>query len=214
MITAEKRHEETIVELSEKYKSEGYSILSQPPFPLHGYIPDLIVSNQDGGFIIEVKVKSSNISVEKFKSIAEEVATHQNWRFLLVTLDDIFDTFPDHSEYVNIDWNQIGSRLKKVQQIFDIEILDAAILYLWTVFEIMMRKRTFDLKLPFDKFPNYRLVNHLYTEGEISIDELDTIKDLLIIRNKLAHGDLLDIDTSVCNTYFSVINSLYNEWKN
>lgn len=54
MITAEKRHEETIVELSEKYKSEGYSILSQPPFPLHGYIPDLIVSNQDSGFIIEV----------------------------------------------------------------------------------------------------------------------------------------------------------------
>lgn len=130
--------------------SEGYSVSRDPdrlPFPLRGYVPDLIVSKNGGGFIIEVKNKSSGISIETVKRLAEEVATHESWRFLLVTLDDIGDTSPKNSEYVNVCWNQIGSRLKKVQQILDLEIFDAAILYLWTVFEIMMRKRTFDLKL-------------------------------------------------------------------
>lgn len=210
-------HEEKIIELCEKYQGEGYSVSRDPdrlPFPLRGYVPDLIVSKNGGGFIIEVKNKSSGISIETVKRLAEEVATHESWRFLLVTLDDIGDTSPKNSEYVNVCWEEIGSRLKKVQQILDLEIFDAAILYLWTVFEIMMRKRTFDLKLPFDKFSNHQLINYLYTEGEISIDELDIIKGFLVIRNKLAHGDLLNIDTSVCNTYFSVINSLYNEWNN
>jgi len=81
--------------IAEKYRLQGFEVVSEPsksllPFDLGNYCPDLIATKgSDVGYIIELKNSIAKISVDRYREIAEIVAQHHGWRFLLITGEDI-----------------------------------------------------------------------------------------------------------------------------
>jgi len=77
--------------IAEKYKSQGFEVVIEPskfllPFDLGNYCPDLMArKGSDEGYIIEIKNSIAKISVDRYREIAEIVAQHHGWRFLLIT---------------------------------------------------------------------------------------------------------------------------------
>jgi len=82
--------------IAEKYKTQGFEVVLQPkkedlPFDLGTYRPDLIAKKTPNEcYIIEVKGSTSLTSIDRYREIAEIVAQHAGWSFLLVTGDDIY----------------------------------------------------------------------------------------------------------------------------
>lgn len=211
-------HEKKIIELSRKYKELGYKVISNPsknqmPFVVGNYIPDLIIEKDGEGFFIEVKVKSKNISLDRFQAIAEEIATHKNWRFLLVTLDDNIEDISQTVENNLDSWDMISERLNKAKQISLIEV-DAAMIYLWTIFEMMLRKRCIELGLVIDKLPIKQIINQMYTQGEITVKQINTLEKFMDARNYLVHGYSKESNIKIFQKYWIYVFTFFNEWSN
>jgi uncharacterized protein YutE (UPF0331/DUF86 family) len=56
------------------------------------------------------------------------------------------------------------------------------------IFEAMMRKQAEQASIPIERFPTSSLIKHLYSQGELSIEQFDKTTELLTVRNQLVHG--------------------------
>ncbi|MDV3348106.1 hypothetical protein QGP82_05355 [Leptothoe sp. LEGE 181152] len=188
--------EATAKELQEK----GYDVIVEPssdsiPFALGGYTPDLVAFRGNNGIILEVKESSARFSVDRFQELAERIAAHEGWRFLLVTLDDVTDSlFPNGDDGLP-SWTTLQTKLASVETLIQNEMLEPALLYLWSCIEGLLRKQAMVQKLPIDRLPPVKLVNHMYSSGEISMDEFDVIRAALEKRNRVAHGLVTSLST-------------------
>lgn len=78
-LNQQKFHGDLEARVAEKYQQQGFSVTKNPtcsrlPFDLGGYKPDLIVQKDpDQNYVIEIKNSSRQISVDRFRSIAEIV---------------------------------------------------------------------------------------------------------------------------------------------
>ena len=52
----------------------------------------------------------------------------------------------------------------------------------------MMRKQAEQASIPIERFPTSSLIRHLYSQGELSIEQFDKTTELLTVRNQLVHG--------------------------
>ena len=81
---------------------QGFEVVIEPsksliPFDLGNYYPDLIArKGSNEGYIIELKNSIAKISVDRYREIAEIVAQHHGWRFLLITGEDISSDNPQN----------------------------------------------------------------------------------------------------------------------
>lgn len=206
-----------INDLAEKYTLEGFAVTREPsetnlPFDLGGYRPDLIVTKDNSGFIVEVKDKLTRLPVERFRALAEEVGKHPGWRFLLVTLDDegnselpgVIDAIPD--------WSELSRRTSQAFTLLAEKTNEPALLYLWGIFEAILRRRATEALIPIERFPALRLINHMYSLGELSVSQHDLVIAILEIRNKLAHGFLVNVDGNLASRFATLIETLLAEW--
>ncbi len=179
--------------VAEDYRREGFEVIIEPqpgelPFDLDLYHPDLLVKKSDNeGFIIEVKGSTDRISVDRYREIAETVSEHPGWRFLLVTGKD---SVPDSQENTKqlLSWADIQRRRKQSEQLIAIGELEAAFLSLWAITEALMRRQAEQALIPIERFPTVSLIKHLYTQGELSIEQYDKAMSLVDVRNRLVHG--------------------------
>jgi REase_AHJR-like len=211
-------HDKQIDYLATQYAKEGFEIFKEPskehfPFDLGNYKPDLIVKNKDGsGFILEVKTSTSRASVEKYQLIAQEISSHPGWRFLLVTLEDIDAKIESNSLERLLTWHQINEKLGQAKAIATDSALEPAILYLWSIFEAALRKRAISQKIPIERFPLPKLLNQMYSMGEISVDEFDLCQEYMAKRNRIAHGFNQMVDLAFFNKFFQLVTDLLNQW--
>jgi len=64
----------------------------------------------------------------------------------------------------------------------------AAFLLLWSALEGSLRLLGRRAQLPLENLPSSALIRELYSAGEISRDQFETLMRLLPVRNHLAHG--------------------------
>lgn len=204
--------------MASTYAEQGFTVLREPstnelPFDLGGYRPDLMATKEDTGLIIEVKTKASHISVDRFQSLAQEISRHHGWRFLLVTLEEDVDSskIPMTSNELPT-WPQLATKLQQVQALIAEGALEPAILYLWGIFEAALRKRAIDHSIPVERLPALRLLNHMYSQGEVSVDDIDLFREFMSKRNRIAHGANELIDSALVVSVFQSINHLLAEW--
>lgn len=210
-------HDKKIDSLAQNYMQQGFVVVKEPsadaiPFDLGGYRPDLIVKKGDENLIIEVKTKASRVSVDKFQSLAQEIARHNGWRFLLVTLDDV-----GHSEVSTTNdelptWHQIEHKLQQTQALIAENAVEPATLYLWSIFEAALRKRAIDQNIPIERLPASMLINHMYSQGEVSVNEINIFREFMNKRNRLAHGVNEEIDHLWLALVFESVNRVLTEW--
>lgn len=201
-----------LLRVAQKYRQEGYEVVTESqknelPFDLGVYRPDLVVKKSDGtGFVIDVKTSASPISIERYRDIAETVAKHKGWRFLLVTGDEQEDL-----EQL-ISRQEIAQRKEKSKHLIAIGESEAAFLSLWSIVEALMRRQAEEALIPIERFPPVALIKHLFSQGEISIEQFDKAMSLVEVRNRLVHGfQTQGLDKSVIELQ-ALVDDLMNLW--
>jgi hypothetical protein len=211
------QHDEKIDSITQELEDNGYIVLIEPsdsnlPFDLGGYDPDLIATKNDDGIILEVKGSLKRLSIDRFQEIAERIASHPGWRFLLVTLDDSSENILFSDENSLPSWEALNSQLLNLQMLIQESLFEPAILFFWSITEAALRKRAITQHLPIQRFPTIALLNHSYSSGEISVTEFDLLKDCLKIQEKVAHGVMTSIDPEILKLAQRTIQSLIKQW--
>jgi hypothetical protein len=206
-----------IQSVAQDLAKKGYRVVIEPksedlPFSLGSYRPDIIAFAEKGGLIIEVKLTSSQVSADRFQEIAETIASHENWRFRLITLDDMSQISILNQDEDLPSWESLKSKLISIETLIQNLMIEPALLYLWGVIEVILRKRAIIQNLPIERFSMKKLLNHMYSSGEISMDELDLIQALFEKRNRIAHGLMTPVRNDDVEKLFQTTISLVNQW--
>jgi hypothetical protein len=202
--------------VAEKYLQQGFSVITNPPlsslpFDLGGYRPDLIAQKEsDQNYIIEIKNSSRQISVDRFRAIAENVQSHPGWRFLLVTSDD---DLPIGSEGDLLRYDESLLRADQAEALIASGAAEAAFLFLWSTLEGMMRRRSIESAIPIGRLMPLAMTSHLYSQGELSRLQFHRIKDLISSRNRAAHGYHDPQLEEGARELLLLVRELANEWK-
>jgi hypothetical protein len=179
--------------LARQYQQSGYEVKVRPstadiPFDLGGYQPDLLLSESSGlKYLVEVKGKHA-LSVDRLREIAEKVSQQPGWRFLLVTDHDELGADVDPQAEKLLQVGQIRQRLDDAGRMLTEGHREAAFLWLWTAFEAALRRRAVAADLPIERLSASSIVNYLYSEGELSLNQFELAGGLIKTRNSVAHG--------------------------
>jgi hypothetical protein len=176
----------------EKYRQQGFDVVVAPqpedlPFDLGNYRPDLLIKKSThNGYIIEIKRDSAYMPVERYREIAEIVSQHEGWRFLLVTGDDVLPVSQDDEGVLS--WEQIHHQQKSAERLFALGEMEGAFFISWRVLEALLRRQAQQVLIPIERLSALSLINHLYSQGELSIAQFDKARSLHTLRNRLVHG--------------------------
>ncbi len=208
-------YEQKIQSIAQELLDNGYNVSIEPlesdhPFNLGRYRPDIIASKNDKGIILEVKTSLKHSSIDRFQDIAERVAAHAGWRFMVVTLNDTSEQVLSSDANELPSWEELGTRLANVNTLMQQLFFEPSILFLWGIIEAALRKRAISQHLPIERFQTVDLIDHTFSSGEISISEFDLFKNFLTQRNKAAHGIIVSIDNEVLKLVYHTIQGLVN----
>ena len=211
-------HGNTLDTLAATYEQRGYSVLKDPspdqvPFDLDGYRPDLVAVKGDSHLIVEVKTSAARISVDRLQSLAQEISRHPGWRFLLVTLDDVDVEAIPASENELPNWLQLEEKLSQAKSLVNQGAVEPALLYLWSIFESALRMRAIARSIPVERLPADMLLKHLYSQGEVPVDDIDFYQEFMSKRNRLTHGAQEKLDQGLLRTLISKLEHLFAEWQ-
>jgi hypothetical protein len=210
-------YEQKVQSTAQELIDSGYKVSIEPtsshlPFDLGGYRPDLIATKDDEGLILEIKTTSNRLSIDRFQSIAAEIATHNGWRFLLITLDDTSESILPSGEKDLPSWEELKNRLSNLDLLIQDSLLEPSLLFLSSILEAVLRKRAINQNIPIWRMPEKNLLNHLFSNGEISMSDFDIFKSCLDIRNKVAHGLAASIDPTLLISANTSIKTLVAKW--
>ncbi|MHA1226581.1 MAG: DUF4145 domain-containing protein [Candidatus Hodarchaeales archaeon] len=204
--------------IAEKYKSDGFEVIIRPgkeyiPFDLGNYRPDLIAKKGTlGTYIVEVKKHKSDLSIDQLKEIASSTDAHEGWHFVLVTGDDVRGETEKISQESVFSWGQIISEKEKAVRYLKLNEYEISFFIFWRILDAMMRNYANEEYIPIDRLPTYSLINHLYSQGELSIEEFDKLNRMRKFRNQLAHGLQTEIKKRDVEELQQLINDLLKEW--
>lgn len=75
-----------------------------------------------------------------------------------------------------------------------------------------MRRRAEEAIIPIERFPTVSLIKHMYSQGELSIEEYDRAMLLLSVRNRFIHGfEAPEVNESV-SELLALVNELISLW--
>lgn len=210
-------YEQKIQSTVQELIDNGYKVSIEPsssdlPFELGGYHPDLIATKGDEGIILEVKTTSNRLSVDRFQAIAEQIANHNGWRFLLITLDDTSESILPSGEKDLPSWEELKTRLSNLDTLIQASLFEPSILFYSSILEAVLRKRAINQNLPIWRLPEKHLLNYVFSSGEISMSDFDIFKSCLDLRNKVAHGLATSIDPNLLNSAIASIKKLVVQW--
>jgi len=189
----EARHTDRVKQIADEYARRGYAVRIEPsprdlPLDLGNYRPDLVASREGENLIIEVKTNVRALSVDRYREIAQEIAGHEGWRFLLVTGDDVREGTASSFPTEIPGWDVIRRRAGRARDIENGGDVEAAYLIAWSALEGLLRRRAAQAAIPVERLPIVPLANHLYSQGELSAEELEETLATLATRNRLVHG--------------------------
>ena len=211
-----------VASLAEKYRSNGFEVLIQPsenqmPFDLGRYRPDLIAKKNGNGLVIEVISGRSKQSLDRFRGLAEEVAKHSGWHFLLSPVLDAQDSLNSLGAYELPTyrlptWDETVAKISRANALLQTGDKEPALLFVWSVFEAALRRRAKDQNIPIEQMSASSLLKHLYSQGEISVDDIDGLKNFLAARNVITHGGEANLNDELLTNGFESISRLVAEW--
>lgn len=197
MISATNSGYDLEMRVAEQYRQDGYFVIQEPndselPFDLDGYTPDLIaMRDPNHNLIIEVKRSSATSSAERYSKVAQIVAGHIGWRFLLITEDDV-TLIGNEPDADTPTWTSIRNHLERGASPTLVQFPEARFLYAWSILESTLRRVALDNHIPIERQGTIALMNQLYSLGELDIDQFDVLKATLNTRNRVAHGFKVD----------------------
>ena len=205
-------------QVADRYRRQGYEVIAQPrpeslPFDLGFYRPDMLVNLPNGEhYLVEVSTPGGHLSVERLREIAQMVAGHQGWRFFVVADPNGLPNGEDAGRWEPLTLPQIRDRLQRVDTLMGQGQEDAAFLTLWSLLEAILRRRAEDAGLPLERLDASTLFNHLYSQGELSMEQYDAARELASVRNAVAHGFATPALAPSLPKLRELVRELMEEW--
>ncbi len=202
---------QAIAKVAEDYRRRGYTVSIKPtgaelPDFLEGYQPDIIARSPTESVIVEVKVGTRTSVAERFQEIAERVNRQPGWRFSLVYVSP---SEPDQlAEADPAPLPELEQRAREAESLLQANQPDAAFLLYWSTLEGGLRLLGRRAHLPLENLPSSALIRELYSSGELSRDEFETLMRLLPVRNRLVHGLVGRPERATVEPLRSVVNTL------
>lgn len=190
-MTPQQVEAEVIAKVAEDYRHRGYEVDVEPddrllPAFLGGFRPDLIARRPGDNVVVEVKVGTRTSVADRLRDVAERVMHEPGWRFSVVFADP--DRPDQFTEAQPAPLALVEERVQNAQRLLDAGQGEAAFLLLWSALEGILRILGERGQLPLASLPPSALIRELYSAGEISRDQFETLMRLLPIRNELVHG--------------------------
>ena len=182
---------DAITRVAEDYRRRGYSVTERPgdtelPRFLSGYRPDLVATREGESVVIEVKVGTRTSATDRLQEVASRVNREPGWRFTLIYVNP---AAPDQiTEAEPASLSELERRARDAESILRAGQPEAAFLLLWSTAEGALRLLGRGVDLPVENLPPSALIRELYSAGEISRSQFDTLMRLLPVRNTLTHG--------------------------
>ena len=190
-MTPQQVEAQVIAKVAEDYRQRGYEVDVEPsgvnvPAFLGGFQPDLIARSPGDNVVVEVKVGTRTSVADRLREVAERVTHEPGWRFSVVFADP---GRPDQfTEAQPAPLALVEQRVQNAQRLLDASQGEAAFLLLWSSLEGVLRILGERAQLPLASLPPSALIRELYSAGEISRDQFETLMRLLPVRNELVHG--------------------------
>ena len=190
-MTPQQVEAQVLAKVAEDYRQRGYAVDVEPSGPtlpafLGGFRPDLIARRPGDNVIVEVKVGTRTSVADRLRDVAERVTREPGWRFSVVFADP---GRPDQfTEAQPAPLALVEERVQNAQHLLDSGQVEAAFLLLWTSVEGILRIFGERAQLPLASLPPSALIRELYSAGEISREQFETLMRLLPLRNELVHG--------------------------
>jgi REase_AHJR-like len=213
----EHEHKAAVLRVARNLERDGYQVLIEPPsesipIDLHGYQPDIVANRADEHIIVEVKARSNPRNLERYKEIADLVKGHTNWRFMLTTVT------PDYaSDQPAITGSttpeELSALLKRLDLLIKSENYDFAIPYLWNALMVGLRLEADRKHVPVDATSDLRVINYMYSLGEISHEDYETFKSYYELRNAAVHRLNPVMDREQITGFHNYLRAKLAEWK-
>jgi hypothetical protein len=182
---------QVVARVADDYRRRGYDVQVEPagsalPEFLRGFHPDLIARKPGESVVVEVKIGTRRSAAEQLREIAQRVNQQPGWRFSLVFVD------PDRPYHITEaeapPLAVVEQRLRNAEDLMRSRQEEAAFLLLWSALEGTLRLLGERAQLPLASLPPSTLIRELYSAGEISREQFETLLGLLPVRNQLVHG--------------------------
>lgn len=190
-MTSQPTESQVVVKVAEDYRRRGYEVVITPsgsdlPEFLADCRPDIIARSLTESVVVEVKVGTRTSVADRFREIAERVSRQPGWRFSLVYVNPSEPDQPVEADPAPLP--QLEERARLADSLLRDNQSDAAFLLYWSTLEGSLRLLGRRAHLPLENLPSSALIRELYSSGELSQEEFDTLMRLLPVRNRLVHG--------------------------
>ncbi len=209
MINELKQMQQAAAELENK----GYTVTIEPspdslPFDLGGYRPDLMAVKNGEGIIIEIKASLKRLPIQKYQDVADRVSSHSGWKFALITLDEPIGSVISVAEMKLPNREELREKLGDVETLVGMKMYSPALLSIWIQIESLLRIKVSTSNMLLNSLQPNRVINCLYSDGELSMSQFDKLKELMKLRNEVVHGFNVDVTEQQVRCGIALFNEL------
>jgi REase_AHJR-like len=210
------KHMSAVQNIAKQLEREGYQVLVEPrsndiPFDLSGYQPDILATKGDEHLLVEVKTTATRRSLERYKSIADTVARHPRWRFFLTTVAPEAES-DDSVAPPLVRPDEIRVLMRRLDSLLDSDNHSLAVPYLWNALVAGLRARAFERNVPVDATSDLRVVSYMYSLGEISHEDYETMRRYYDLRSSLTHSITHSVSKAETLEFRGYVGKKLAEW--
>lgn len=213
VVSAEAREELVLRRLRDRYERAGYSFHAHPPRELlpsflDKYRPDAIALKDDGGVVVEIRMPHTQSEV-RLSEIARLFADQRNWRFEIVSLDEVGEIQDIQSSSRSL----IEDELTRVEQLAEQGHHRAAFATGWATLEAAARTLLAgaDEGRLILRYPT-QIAETLARYGFIDQQTAKVLAGLVQVRNSVVHGNLAyKIDGQAVSSLIRITRGLVSQ---
>lgn len=184
---------EALERVARRYRDEGYDVVVGPrgelvpPF-LAGFQPDLIATRGNEAVVVEVKTTRIDLANDPSITRLAEIANGRpGWRFDLVVLEPETTIEKAAQGAAEPSEEQLSQTLRTAEELADKGYAPSACVIAWAGLEAAMRRLRDDAERPGRSSPA-ALMRTLYSNGLLSREQFDRLRDSFKIRSQVVHG--------------------------
>lgn len=187
-------YEKAIDEVAATYANRGYSVVARPkPADLPDFAKDFRVQvvgrMRDNSVLVAIKRNRLEFAADpEMDRYAEVASAQKGWRFDFVLLEGDGQRREVEGAQEPSD-DQIRERLTVAEQWESAGTLYPAFIMAWALVETAMRRvLRAEGEVAGWGTPPRQMIDELFSNGTISMDEHTQLNDMFRLRNKLVHG--------------------------
>lgn len=185
--------QEALERVAQRYRDEGYDVVVHPggdlvPTFLSGFQPDLIATRGKESAVVEIKTNRVDLSNDPYITrLAEIIEAQPGWRLDLVVLESESTVDRAAQDATEPTEDQIFQTLRSAEELADKGYAPSACVMAWAGLEAAMRRIRDDAEL-YGRTTPIELMRALYSNGFLSREQFDRLRDSFKIRSQIVHG--------------------------